>query len=191
MTELSVLIPTIDGREAMLATVTATVKRQYPAAEILVARGGSWGAGLNFLAQYAAGSYWSCCCDDTVPIDGWFDAGRAMLEQGCEPASRYFTVDGEPLHLSDAAPHGEPLNWCRSFLLTPEMYEQVGPFIDASWYVDFDYSERLIAAGWPIRACDGFAFTHLAGSQEWNTPAEDARGRALYEQSRRQRGLPV
>jgi GT2 family glycosyltransferase len=112
-----------------------------------------------------------------------------MLDEGVEPASRYFTRDGDPVHPVDVMPHGERVGWCRSFLLTRELYERVGPFIDATWYSDWDYSERLVAAGVPILACDGFSFTHLDGPREWLTGAEDARQRAEYEASHRRQGI--
>ena len=191
MIELSVLIPTVGGRERMLQQVTDMVYGQFPfgSVEVRTIEGHSWGEGLNRLIAAAKGRYLSCCCDDTVPQQGWFDAGRAMLDRGVEPASRYFTVDGDPLHPVDEMPHGEQVGWCRSFLLTREMFETVGPFIDATWYADWDYSERLVAAGWPIRACDGFAFTHLDGSREWLTSAEDARQRAEYQASHVRQGI--
>ena len=189
MPELSVLIPTVGGRDSLLVQVQEAIRREHPTAELLVIRGHSWGMGLNLLAAVAQGEYWSCCCDDTIPQPGWFEAGRAMLDSGSEPASRYFNVDGTPLHAVDEMPHGERLPWCRSFLLTPHIYSEVGPFIDATWYSDWDYSERLIAAGYPILACDGFSFTHLDGDRAWNTPAEDARQRSEYEASHQRQGI--
>lgn len=190
MTELSVFIPTLAGREKLLAQVDRAVRAEHPGAQVFVMPGvGSWGLKLNLMAGTAKGAYWLCCCDDTVPQEGWFEAGRAMLDSGAMPASRYFTVDGFPLHDLDDVPHGEPVGWCRSFLLTPEIYKRVGPFIDATWYADFDYSERLEAAGIPILACDGFSFTHLDGDRAWLMPQEDARQQAEYKTSRQQRGL--
>ena len=93
------------------------------------------------------------------------------------------------MHPVDEIPGGVPVGWCRSFLLTREIYERVGPFIDATWYADWDYSERLVAAGIPIVSCDGFAFTHLDGPRGWLTAAEDARQRAEYEASHRRQSI--
>lgn len=174
----------------MLAQVVAACEQTVPGCEVLTIRGFSWGEGLNRLAKKATGKYWSCCCDDTIPLDGWFEAGRARLDEGAEPASRYFTMEGTPVHPIDEAPDGLAIGWCRSFLLTPALYAQIGPFIDATWYSDWDYSERLVAAGWPIVATDGFSFMHLDGKRGWLTPEEDARQKLEYEAShRRQRIL--
>jgi GT2 family glycosyltransferase len=173
----------------MFKKVCAAIHEQHPEAQILPAFGFSWGEGLNQMMPFAEGAYISCCCDDTVPVPGWFDAGRAMLDSGSMPASRYWNGDGSPVHPVDEMPHGEPLGWCRSFLLTPKIYEAVGPFINATWYADWDYSERLIAAGIPIHACDGFSFIHLDGSREWLTPEEDSRQRREYEASHVRQGI--
>lgn len=192
MPDLSVLIPTTGRRAKLLGQVFDVLHEVAPDAEILVLEGMSWGAALNKLAERATGAYWSCCCDDTAPHPGAYEAGIAMLETGVMPASRYLTVNGEPLRPGwDDAPHGTDLDWCRSFLLTPAIFAQVGPFIDATWYADIDYSERLVKAGWPIVACDGFAFTHLDGERDWLTDEELKRQAAEYEESHRRQGIAV
>lgn len=188
MNDCAILIPTLPNRTAELAIVTAEFERQgFP---VYIWRiGGSWGAGLNALAgvllEATTYAYWFTGCDDIVPHEGWFDAARAMLEREASPASRYFHPGGEPLNpAADNLPHGTPMTWCRSFLLTPAIYREVGPFIDATWYADIEYSERLDAAGWPIRACDGFSFTHLDTTlRDWRTEDVAAAELAEYERS--------
>lgn len=190
MTELSVLIPTVGTRPEMLRQVIDAVYDTVPDVEVLLETGVSWGEGLNRMVARASGRYLSCCCDDTVPLPGWFEAGRAMLDQGVMPASRYLHPDSEPLRRGwDDAPHGTRVDWCRSFLLTPGLYFKVGAFIDATWYADIDYSERLVKAGWPIHACDGFAFTHLGGIRDWHTPERDLYEQEQYVTSHRRQGL--
>lgn len=190
MTELSVFIPTVGNRPKMLARVKEAVYLEHPDAQIFVVENVSWGKGLNLCAKLATGSYWSCYCDDTVPLPGWFEAGRAMLDAGAMPASRYLNADGSPLKPGwDDAPHGARVDWCRSFLLTSELYAQVGSFIDATWMCDIDYSERINRAGWEILACDGFAFTHLDGPRDWQTPEVDAYEREQYTLSHRRQGV--
>lgn len=186
MTLVSVLIPSVGTRPEMMEQVVNAFARQSTEVEILPITGYSWGQGLNELSKAATGDYWLCACDDTVPHEGWFEAGRAMLDNGAMPASRYLNPDGSPLHPLDAASHGTELGWCRSFLLTPTLYARIGPFINTTWFADIDYSERLIAAGVPILACDGFAFTHLDGAREWRTEAEAGREKAEYERSQQE-----
>ncbi len=179
---VAVLIPTVGGRDEMLDRVRAAYFQQAPDFYVLTVGGYSWGEGLNVLARNAPGDYWFCGCDDVLPHEGWFGAARRMVDDGLTPATRYFDVAGEPLRPgTDDAPGGTPIAWCRSFLLTPAIYAEVGPFLDATWWADIDYSERLAASGRPVTACDGFSFTHLDGPRDWLTVEEHDRQRALYE----------
>lgn len=182
--KLSILIPTLPGREEMLRIVSCAHVAQHPDCEILTTTGYSWGEGLNQLAKKAKGDYWLCACDDILPHQGWFYAARAVVDQGLTPATRYWDMDEEPLRPgTDDAVGGSRVDWCRSFLLTEEIYSDVGPLIDATWYADVDYSERLRESGREIIACDGFSFTHLDGDRDWLTEAEDHRQWRLYQES--------
>lgn len=179
---VSILIPTVGGRDELLAQVAAAFRETVPGCEVMRVGGHSWGAGLNHLALFAKGSYWLTACDDILPEPGWFEPARAMVDQGLTPATRYFNLEGQPLRPgTDDAPHGAPIDWCRSFLLTPAIFEEVGEFMDATWWADIDYSERLSASGRPVTACDGFRFTHLDGPRGWLTKAEEKRQHDLYE----------
>src|SRR5438132_9558007 len=115
---LSVLIPTTGRRPDLLRQVIAGFSA-WPAVEIEILQitGLTWGEGLNQLTRQAHGRWWLTCCDDTVPI-GTLGAARKMLDLGYMPVQRYFTVEGEPLHEYDTAPHMTPLPWSRGYLLT-------------------------------------------------------------------------
>lgn len=179
--ELSILIPTTGRRHELLRVVTCTYVAQYPECEVLTTSVYSWGEGLNQLAKRAKGQYWLTACDDILPHAGWFEAARAMVDEGYTPATRYWRKDGSPLRPgTDDATHGDPVAWCRSFLLTPEIFKATGEFIDTTWWADINYSERL-AVQHPILACDGFSFTHLDGDRDWLTEEEEARQRTIYE----------
>lgn len=183
--KLSILIPTVPGREELLRVVSCAHVAQNPDCEILTTSVYSWGEGLNQLATRAKGDYWLTACDDILPHAGWFEAARAMVDEGYTPATRYWHKDGSPLKPgTDDANHGHPISWCRSFLLTPEIFFQTGKFIDTTWWADINYSERL-AVRRPIRACDGFSFTHLEGERDWLTPEEEIRQRTVYEDAAR------
>lgn len=169
--------------------ITAYGTRSSPAeVEVLTIEEHTWGGGLNELSRRAQGAYWFCAADDAVPQGGWFQAGLEALEAGVIPAARFHNQNGTPTHAQiDAAPHGHPVGWTRLFLLTPEIYAQVGAFLDASWYLDFDYSERLIAAGYPIDATDGFSFVHLDGDRDWLDEETDRRDHEIWQASVRAR----
>jgi GT2 family glycosyltransferase len=182
------LIPTLGTRPELLERVIAAYREQ--GCKLYTVQGMSWGAGLNDLMHMVGEcfDYLSCSCDDTVPQPGWFEAARELVDEGLTPASRYFHPDGEPLNPdADLLPHRTPMTWCRSFLLTPAIFAEVGPFIDATWYADIDYSERLTASGRPIVACDGFAFTHISDERDWRTAEVAEHELEQYELSVRRR----
>jgi hypothetical protein len=66
----------------------------------------------------------------------------------------------------DLLEHGGSYPWSRCFMLPTETVLQLGPMIDATWYADIEYSERLTAAGWRIEARNGYWFTHLEAPRE-------------------------
>ncbi len=184
---VAALIPTMTHRAPMLELVRAAFVEQ--GAEVFAITGATWGQGLNELAYIKERGpdrfdYYSCACDDTVPWPGWFRAARELVDEGLTPASRYFHPDGEPLNPdADLLPHRAEMSWCRSFLITPAIFAEVGPFIDATWYADIDYSERLAASGRPVVACDGFSFTHISDERDWRTAEVAASELAAYEAS--------
>ncbi len=182
--KVAALIPTLPHRAPLLELVREAFVEQ--GVQPLIVEGRTWGEGLNELAYAVADQYdyLSCACDDTVPHPGWFAAARALVDEGLTPASRYVHPGGEPLNPdADLLPHRAPMAWCRSFLLTPAIFLEVGPFIDATWYADIDYSERLAAAGRPVVACDGFSFTHISAERDWRTADVAAAELAAYEAS--------
>lgn len=186
MTDLTVMIGTCGTRPEMLAQVEEAFERENPDAEVIVCEGVSWGAAMNEMAEVASGRYLLTACDDTLPRPGWFGAARAMVDQGVQPACRFYELDGSITPTwpgLDGCAHGTPVPWTRLMLLTPEILDRVGPLIDASWYVDIDYANRMRAAGIEILACDGYEFTHLDGARDWKTPEEDARCRREFERS--------
>lgn len=170
---LSILIPTTGRRDHLLIECVKAYADEHPDAQLIITDRYSWGEGCNQLAAEATGDHWLLACDDIVPVAGWYDAALEMLETGVVPMSHYWTPEGEPLNPKyDGLAHGTPVDWTRTFFLTPGLYREIGPLLDATWYTDLDYSERLIAAGWPIQACDGFSFLHLHGERDWATEAE-------------------
>ncbi len=190
---VSILIPTTGRRADYLARATAAYEEQAarigPTIEILTVEGFTWGEGLNQLIPQASGEYLLTVPDDVLPWEGWFWPAQIMVDSGRMPASRYFSEAGVPMHLDcDMAMHGAPVAWCRSFLLTPAIFETVGSFIDATWWTDVDYSERLAAAGWPIVGCDGYGFTHLDAPRDWQVGDWEERERGEYQASHARRG---
>lgn len=182
---VSILIPTMPGRQAELALTIGGYQRTAPGSQICVTMGEqSWGAGLNKLTSEDADHDWLLFApDDAVPKPGWLEAALAMWEDGFFPCARYLDSTGKGVHANDELPHDTPVTWTRLFLLPRALYDELGPVIDATWWADIEYSERIVDAGYACRICYPFAFTHLDGDRSWLTPEKEAEQRATYQRA--------
>lgn len=184
---LSVLIPTLSGREGELFQTVAGYRATVPDAEILTVSDLSWGAGLNLLAARSSGDLLLLAPDDAVPSPGWFEAAYGFLTRGIAPGARYLRPDGSGEVDKDEFPDGTPCTWTRLFLLQRSLFERLGPMIDTTWWADIEYSERIVDSGIPMQTCWGFSFSHIDGDRSWNTEVEERRQRELYEVRRAQK----
>lgn len=192
MARVVVCIPTVGGRDAMLRqTVDAWADQLHSGIKTFWVDGYTWGEGCNRIASLCCGGgyytdpdYLVFAADDCVPRPGALKAAvDHWLTTGTIPGARFYQ-DGQPLAAGfDDLPAGTATTWTRLFLLTPEVYRQVGPLLDISWFADFDYSDRLAEAGYPITVCDGFAFDHLDGERTWAVDGEVDRQRRVYREA--------
>lgn len=155
--KVSVIIPTVTGREASLqrtidgyrATATAQL-------ELLVVRDRpSCGHAWNEAAAAASGEYLHVTADDLVPHPGWLDAALVCLEDGAVPSPwldlPWGGTDGE------VGPDGgdarmTPLPFLRT-------HDWPG-LPDIGYWSDYAVSDRLLKDGHRIRWCHGYRFTH-------------------------------
>lgn len=198
MTHVAVLIPYLEER--LESGMVAQVQNSYveellrsdgPTITTHLLTGGSWGGLHNQLCRaHLSDSDYLLLANDDCPIHpGAIGAAVAHLRRGEIPGCRFLTVDGEPLDPSyDAKPAGEETPWTRLFLLTPGIFEKVGPLMDLSWFVDIDYCQRLREAGFRITMCDSFTFTHLDAPRTWATPEVVAAQREEYHRACRAAG---
>lgn len=191
--DCTIIIPTVGGREEMLHRVIDAFAVQG-FEDIVTVQGLSWGAGINRAIEdgVCTGRRWLTCCDDTVPDPGWHVNAFAMFDAGVTPVVRYYGEDGLPnVPGVDDVNHGRDMSWTRFFLLDQQIYDLCGPLLDTTWWADVDYSEKMLKAGRPLRACDGFRFTHLNAPRDWLTPEREQLERGRYEQSHRDQGIEV
>jgi len=172
---VSVLIGTVDGREKYLEQTIAAyhdLTPQHVELEVRVSNEGlTLGAAWNRLAADTVSPIVLLGPDDMAPHPGWWQAGVQSLVRRRVPQPLCFRVSGEPVHaVHDTLGQGAQSTWARFFLLWRPWLKRVGPFLDASWFIDLDYSDRLTAAGHPVAVESGFRFTHLDAPRDWLTP---------------------
>jgi hypothetical protein len=194
--DLSVLIPTTGRRPEILAATCerweANSKAEGFTMEILTTQLTqlyTWGEGCNQLLTRAKGEYVALVPDDVLPCEeGLFATALKAFDENVMPLGIYFHENGEPLHPNiDLLTHGQEHGWSRCFLLPQDLVQQLGPMIDATWYADVEYSERLLHRGWKIEARDNYWYTHLEAPRDWLTDEEEQRSRELYEKTVKER----
>lgn len=189
MKTVAVCIPSLAERDAYLWRTTGAFNRERSETISIAcfnAFGLTWGGGCNWLFDHFASGfrYVLFGCDDAVPRPGCVEAAvRYHFTTGHIPGCRFYQ-DGEPMDESyDARPHGETTPWTRLFLLTPAIYQRVGPLLDLTWYTDIDYCQRLNEHGYTISMCDGFAFDHLDPPRTWAADGEVERQHRVYREA--------
>ncbi|MBX5461637.1 MAG: glycosyltransferase [Steroidobacteraceae bacterium] len=176
MPVVSVVLPTVRGREDLLDQTRAAFERTTAAAgvdlELVIVRdrptcGEAWNDG----AQAATGDWLLLGADDLVPHDGW-TAVLDDVDRGVWPAPWIVRVDGSTeccgtlgsgLLLDDRARDGLPVNNSPVPLMRRDTWPRVGPTIPAHCYSDDFLAWRARAAGLEVEVRRAFKFTHLDG----------------------------
>jgi GT2 family glycosyltransferase len=170
---VSVVIPTIAGREALLEqTRKAYEANTSVAVQFIVVRnrptcGDAWNAG----AAVADSDYLHLSADDVLPHEGWFDAAKEAADGGCYPAPRIVRPDGS-LEACGSMGGGMLLPECPDktpcrvssfpFMRTRD-WEHIGPSLPIGYYADDFLSYRAHRHGFEVVVKRDYCLTHLEG----------------------------
>lgn len=159
MTTVSVVIPTVAGREASLKRTRTAYLETRPdgvALQLIVMRdrptcGHAWAQGV----EVATGDLLHITADDLEPHPGWLEAGMACLETGAIPSPwidlPWGGTDGE------VGGDGHPARMTPIPLMPREWWPGVPPI---GYWSDYALSDRLLAADRRIVWCHAYRFTH-------------------------------
>jgi hypothetical protein len=175
---ISVVLPTIDGREDHLARSRAAYEatlRGVTDVEILVIRnqpacGIAWQLG----AERATQPYLHFTADDLVPHEGWWQAAVATADRGDVPAPLVRGPDGGVEELGP-----ETLGCTRIPFCSREQWQRIGPMVPLHYYTDNWFSFRALRAGLRIADVPAYAFTHN-WAQAGRLDARMAQDRAAF-----------
>ncbi len=188
---ISIIIPTIDGREdhyaRCVAAYEANTTEPY---EIIVERnhpavGPAWNAG----AERATGDHIHFTADDLEPHDGWDTAALETVAAQLLPAPRIINQHGR---LDSCGLHGVEMEngavvpmSVIPFMPMDLWRDHVAPVLPIHYYTDDWISYRAKRASWPAVVNRAFAFTH-----HW---AEHGRGAGMgyHERMVHDRGVFV
>lgn len=186
MIRVAVHLATLPERRELLETVTIPAyKDQGVETEIRCSEGGSFGACQNRLSWMLAADcdYLVVACDDQVPSLGCLASAIIHWQQHRTLPGERLWEQHRPAQEMDKEPGLAERSWTRIFFAPPNVYADVGAFLDLSWYVDIDYSQRIREAGYRIQVCDGFDFDHPDPPRGWATPAEINRQHLAYREA--------
>jgi hypothetical protein len=188
MTIVSVIIPTVEGREVDFERcIGAYLDRSANNVQIIVERdhpscGLAWQAGL----KHVEGDYVHLTCDDIEPLEGWdvpaveaCDQGFLPCPQVCDPAGNPQSAPQTGVLGADWTPSPmTALPFCSAVQL-----EKIVPLFTAHYYTDDFFGWRGVRAGWPLRVRSGYRFTH-----HW---AQHKRGAGMSERDRMSHDLQL
>lgn len=162
---ISVIVPTITGREHWLGACVAAYQETAPGRlEIVVVKdretcGLAWQAG----ADRAQGDYLHFTADDIVPHPGWWKAAVECVGTGAIPSARILNGDGT-LQSSGAwgvdAEEGTVTDIARVPFCSRKQWASIGPSLETHYFTDNWFAHRASLAGIPTVVCRDYLFTH-------------------------------
>jgi glycosyltransferase involved in cell wall biosynthesis len=163
---ISVICPTIAGREEHLARMKAAYAAHTDDYELIVVPNDGRGCGVawNEGAEAAVGDYIHFTADDLTPHAGWWQAAKACVERGYCPAPVLYWPDGRLQACGGSweswEDDGRQTAFTRVPFLSREQWDAVRPMLPIHYYTDNYVTFRCGRAGWPTVNCHGYAFTH-------------------------------
>lgn len=189
---ISIVIPTLKGREDSLARARASIEATCEEAEVLEIRGcASVGEGWSIGADMANGEFIHLAGDDIEWKQGWWQAAAEVCRRGEIPAPLIYNTDGSVQSCGETmdriVPDGELTTFARIPFFSCEQWRLIRPIPPIHYYSDNWIGALAELNGIPVVVCHGYSFTHHLEMTEVGWPegltwqqrlADD---RAIYE----------
>ncbi len=173
---ISVVIPTVPGREVILDRVLAAYGTEvqgrsffaHADLEVIVERGHptvgcAWQAG----AEKATGDYIHLGNDDCEPHPCWWEPAVEACEAGFIPSPMVYDPNGFPQGLPEwgkIAPDWTPVHCAMIPFMSREQWEKIRPLALIHYSSDNFFTYRADRAGYPCRLRTGYSFVHHGAS---------------------------
>lgn len=165
MPALSVIVPTISGREESLARTldgyARTLKRKSH--EIIVIKDeSSWPRACNEGYKKSSGDIVHFTADDLEPRPGWWREPIEWLKYKDElPAPKVldYSLDGKFSNKEDGF-NLDLTHFTRIPILRRDQYERIGPWPEITYYADIWLSEKARTIGIRTRIFYSYLFIH-------------------------------
>ena len=191
---ISVVIPTIEGREVSLARAIASYEDTLagePHEIIIIQDAPTWPSACNLGYEKAKGEIIHFSADDLEALPGWHSEVRGVLDADELPAPKVLNHSrvGEWDNRVDG-PDGALTHFTRIPIMTRSQYERVGPWPEFQYVADVWVSERARTLGIQTRMVHSYRFVHH-WSQVGRTDTPEITALAERELNRmRAEGLP-
>jgi glycosyltransferase involved in cell wall biosynthesis len=163
---LSIVIPTISGREESLARCIASYEdtlRDGPSHEIIQIKDSpTWPSACNKGYRQSKGDVVHFTADDLEALPSWWKRPLEHLKSHNElPAPRVFDYrpDGKFANAEDGE-DGDLTWFTRIPIMTRTQYEAIGEWPNIIYYMDVWVSEKARAIGIETRMVYGYDFVH-------------------------------
>ena len=203
MPALTVVVPTISGREESLARAIASYEdtlRDGPSHEIVLIKDApTWPSACNEGYKKSKGDILHFTADDLEALPGWWEPALAHLKEHNElPAPRVYDYrpDGKFANEEDGE-DGAITHFTRIPIMTRAQYEAIGPWPIIDYFADLWVSEKARVLGIETRMVYGYDFVHhwsqigRVDSKENLDNSGYALNRLRLQMDRRRRWKPI
>lgn len=180
---ISVIIPTIEGREAYLdkcvAAYTSHAEGNYELDLIIEHDHPSCGAGWQAGLERAKGEFIHLSDDDIEPLPGWHAPAVEAARLGFLPAPQVCDPNGYPQSRPEEGKFGAdwtPVDMSSLPFATAAQVEKIAPLMTCHYFTDDWFSWRGAQAGWPTVLRAEYRFRHW-----W---AQTKRGAGMTQEQR-------
>lgn len=165
--KISVVIPTVTGREDWFARCTASYEKwaegNYELELCVAVDEPSCGAGWHKAAEQSTGDYVHLTCDDIEALEGWALPAMEACDKGFLPAPQVYGPNGQPQSLPMVgwvAPDWTPVKMTALPFMSREQYDRIKPLCTLHYFSDDFVSARGEWMGIQSRLRTGYAFVH-------------------------------
>lgn len=162
---ITVVVPTIDGREDSLARCLASYKEHTTDYETIVVRNApNCGVVWQWAAEHFTGDYIAFSADDLEAHDGWWQEAVTMIDHGVLPAPLIYNSDGT-VQSCGGSNALEPEHAYTEFTRAPfvsrnQWDDAIKPMIPVHYYTDNWCSYRAGLHNIPTVVCHAYKLTH-------------------------------
>lgn len=163
--KLSIVVPTISGREESLARAIASYEDTLagvPHEIIIVKDESTWPRACNVGYERSMGEVVHFTADDLEALPGWHVEPLLLLSvEDVLPAPLVWNYrhEGEPSNVEDG-PDGAKTHFTRIPMMRRDQYERIGPWPEIIYYADLWVSEKGRSLGIETKMVHSYAFVH-------------------------------